>query len=120
MCWQLENSGNIEIKMMDNDSKNKVYMNIDTGDMFIYFLANGQEDRLLKSILSYIKDDGEVVWKGATQMTLGSFGAFRVELLKDDDKLVLLIAGGNARASMRYDLDKQTFMEACKNALEDI
>jgi hypothetical protein len=109
---------------IDYDNKYKVYMNIDVGPMFVYFLTEIQEeDRLLKAIISYLKNDGEVVWKGATQMILGKFGDFKVELVNNDESVehvILLIANRNAKASMRYDLNKQVFMEACKNALADL
>lgn len=115
-------SGDIEISI-DHDKKNKVYMNVDTKDLFMYFLLEVEEDKILKAIISYLKNDGEIVWKGSEHITLGKFGEFRVELINDiefDDRAALVAINRSAKASMRYELNKQNFIEACKIALEDL
>lgn len=114
-------AGDLEISL-DYDNKYKVYMNIDTKSMFIFFLVESDELQLIKSMISFLKDDGLVTWQGATRMKLGKFGDFVVELLRDEefeDRMILLVSK-SGKSSMSYELNKEELVQVCKSLLEDM
>lgn len=111
--------GSVELSITHNETG--TYMDVDDGFIYFNFTLRDDEVHLLKAIISFAKEDDIKVSKSSQSMTIGKFGAFRVELLKDDehtDCIILLI--GRSSINMIRHMNKDDFVAACEDALEEL
>lgn len=108
-------------ELLINHDDTETHMTIHDGFIYVNFIIRDDEVHLLRAIISFASEDDKKVSKTSQSITIGKFGTFRVELVKDDEhKDCITILIGRGSISIMRSMNKDDLIAACKQALDDL